>query len=345
MTYQFAYGTASVADFHAASSDSEAKTKRASTIEVHGEELVPTQRFFRSFFQRFRVSDSVFRYFDHDEVFQRVAAENSNDTVQYCVERSDSGTQRLLALTSPHRAVTYPDQLVDMVRRFDGANVRYADGIITSEHIPNTHTSVFKVGTDDFERRFVLETPVDGFGNPKIHEALLRLICTNGLVARHSTFRSEIRAGDDVAYSVERALLTFNNEEGFDALRQRVESAQTSWASIRELQDWTRILAREQNSGAIGINAHSRLQRFNDDTFNEYGLANSDTISPKKQRVLPAKCRVYDLLNLVSEAATHHGSPAARHTLYGHIGSMVSQEYDLEGTAGNCPEFRDFLLN
>ena len=54
-------------------------------------------------------------------------------------------------------------------------------------------------------------------------------------------------------------------------------------------------------------------------------------------------CRVYDLLNFSSELATHHSDAAGNRALQAYIGSLISEEYDLEGTAENVTEFADFF--
>ena len=61
--------------------------------------------------------------------------------------------------------------------------------------------------------------------------------------------------------------------------------------------------------------------------------------------MLPARCRVYDLLNFASELATHHARPVASQALQAHIGTMVSDEYDMEGTAEKVSDFDDFFVN
>jgi hypothetical protein len=75
-----------------------------------------------------------------------------------------------------------------------------------------------------------------------------------------------------------------------------------------------------------------------------YGLADLDALTVKKQRTLPTACRVYDLLNFTSELATHHARPEAARTLQGHLGQLISGEYDLEGTAEQFGDWRDFFL-
>ena len=75
-----------------------------------------------------------------------------------------------------------------------------------------------------------------------------------------------------------------------------------------------------------------------------YGIANLDAFSQKRQRVLPTKCRVYDLLNFASEVATHQSSPEAGLKLQAYIGDLVSDEYDMEGTAEKVKDFQDFFV-
>jgi hypothetical protein len=74
-----------------------------------------------------------------------------------------------------------------------------------------------------------------------------------------------------------------------------------------------------------------------------YGLANLDALSIKRQRVLPAKCRVYDLLNFATELATHHANAAGNRVLQAQVGSLISEEFDLEGTAESVTDFADFF--
>ena len=42
---------------------------------------------------------------------------------------------------------------------------------------------------------------------------------------------------------------------------------------------------------------------------------------------------MYDLLNFASEMATHRATPLAGRHLQAYIGSLISDEFDMEGTA------------
>lgn len=64
----------------------------------------------------------------------------------------------------------------------------------------------------------------------------------------------------------------------------------------------------------------------------------------RRQRLLPVKCRVYDLLNFASEVATHVAAQDDVRPLQSWIGTRLADEFDLEGTAGQAPEFADLLV-
>jgi hypothetical protein len=50
-----------------------------------------------------------------------------------------------------------------------------------SEHAPR-YNPTFQIARDGFQNKFVLDTPIDGYGRPAVYLSMLRLICANGLV-------------------------------------------------------------------------------------------------------------------------------------------------------------------
>ena len=164
------------------------------------------------------------------------------------------------------------------------------------------------------------------------------------------------RGGTDVDYALVRALEGFNNEEGYAALRQRFESATTSWASVNEANKLYRTLIRVHHdrelpgclvaAGGDGARAAALplFHRITGDISHIYGLANLDALSVKRQRTLPVACKVYDLLNFASEIATHHATEAGRRRLHAYVGDLLANEYDLEGSTTQFAEWRDFFI-
>ena len=315
-------------------------------LEVKGEPIKPTKRFWRSFFMRFGIADNVFRYFEPAEVFDRISQRVADDTVRYCIERDADGNARLLAVSSPNRPLITYAEVHDLVARYGGNHTAYDEGILTSTHTPRGGNQTFQIRGEGFQHRFIMETPVDGFSHPKVYLSFLRLICSNGAVGYSRTFRSDISLGKDIAHCIGRALESYDNDDGYAALRQRFESAQTSWASVRECHDLYRTLVNAHGHKQITKpNVLTDLTAVTGNLHALYGLSNLDALSIKRQRVLPAKCRVYDLINFASEIATHHADFGGRRAMQAYIGNLISDEYDMEGTADTVSEFGDFFAN
>ncbi len=344
---QFEYRPAKVQDFQVVQQPAGTLTAEpATTVRIDGETLLPSNRFWRSLFHRLGLSEQVFRYFSYDEVFARVVASGQNDQLKICIERPHKGQPRLLAVSAPKRAVLKYHEANKLVEKHAGESHVYQDGIIVSRHTPRSGFNGFCIGPDQFHNRFVMEVPIDGYGQPRIYLSLLRQICENGAIGYSRAFRSDLRVGEDASFTLDRAMGQFDHEEGFAALRQRFESAQTSWASVLEARQLEKVLTRcgsDLNGGSH--QSLDRLRSITGDMNAVYGLSNLDSLSQKRQRILPVKCRVYDLINFASELATHHAKSTAQMRLQAYIGSLVSDEYDLEGTATKAPDFQDLFMN
>jgi len=369
----------------AVQADQDAKTgqRKVKAVLVHDEPLKPTDRFWTSLYARYGFNGSFFKYFRHDEVFDRIS-QVETDRVRVCVERDDqTGENRLLAVSSPTKPIVLHDDLMSTLNRYEGQDIAYADGIVESTHVPRAGSNTFSICGDDFSNRFVMSVPVDGYGLPNIYLSLLRHICTNGAIGYAKAFRSSLalgRGNDDVNYSIVRALDGFGNDEGFAALRQRFEAAGNSWASVYEAQNlykhlvklhyhkhvgWDgaalvgdsgiRRLLREHGSPVVGDDGLrldeisspmvTAFHRMTGDVSRLYGLANPDALSVKRQRTLPVACKVYDLLNFASEVATHHADEYGSRSSQAWLGSVISGEYDLENSCESYGEFRDFFLD
>jgi hypothetical protein len=346
MTRTFDYGYARVGQLRIADQTVNRSGRiTVNSIEVDGQPARPTQRFWKSFFQRFGVADNVFRYFSPAEVFERISMRAKDDTLRYCVERDERGEASLLAVSSPKRPVIDYGDVMNLVRRYEGREVAYEHGMVRSTHVPRGGERPFAIGADDFQHRFVMETPIDGFSQPRIYLSFLRTICSNGAIGYTRAFRSDVSLGKDIGHCISRALESYDNGDGYAALRQRFESAQASWASMHECIKLYRSLQKTRAQGSVKADVISKFHRLTGNLTDLYGLANLDALSQKRQRILPAKCRVYDLINFASEAATHHADAAGNRVLQAFIGTLISDEYDMEGTATAGCDFSDFFIN
>ncbi len=357
---------------------------KVKAVLVHGEPLEPTDRFWTSLYARFGFSGYFFKYFQHNEVLDRIA-KVENDQVRVCIERNPvAGKNRLLAVSSPNKPLVLYDDLMATLGRYEGRNIVYGDGVVESTHVPRAGANTFNICGDEFSNRFVMSVPVDGYGLPNIYLSLLRHICTNGAVGYAKAFRSSLALGkgsDDVNYSVVRALEGFGNDEGFAALRSRFDAAGKSWASVNEAQSLYKHLLKmlyhkhvgwsgASVAGEIGMappfqngivapaladNAKlpeeisspiiTKFHALTGDVSGIYGISNPDALSVKRQRTLPTRAKVYDLLNFVSEVATHHADEFGARSSQAWLGSLTSGEFDLENSCESYGDFRDFFLD
>lgn len=342
-----ASGSGSTPGSDAAQRESLAATARSrapKALYLNGEPVFTTPRFWWSLFVRCGLNESVFRYFDPAEVFDRVAAVDAGRSIRFAIEgdASRGGARRLLAVTSPNGPILDRASVAEMIDRYDGHRIMYSGGVLRSMHVPASGDRAIRIGPDEFRQRFQLDVPVDGLGEPRFHVALLRLVCQNGAIGTRSAFRSVVRMGKDPQHSLERALGHFANDDGFSAMRDRFESSQRSWASLREV----RLLERQLDTISWGLTdgaaaRRAAFRRMVGDYEARYGIATVEALSVKRQRMLQANCRVYDLLNFATEMATHHAPPQAAARLHGWLGSTLTEEYDLENTATEVPEFVD----
>jgi len=346
MRWNFEYGEARIQDFQVQSiRDLKTNQTQVQSIQLFGQEMQPTRRFWKSMFMRFGFSQSIFRYFDYGEVFERISEKSANDRVRYCVEQGPNGNTRLLSVSNPKRPMITHESARDLLESYGGSDIRYSEGVLTSTHRPRRGDCDFEIQGDRFKHRFVMETPIDGFSQPRIFLSFLRLLCSNGAIGYSRAFRSDVSLGKDIGHCISRALESYDNDEGYAGLRQRFSSSQTSWASLNECNQLYKLLFKLEKGRCL--NEPKTLDDFHRMTGHlnhVYGLTNLDALSEKRLRVLPAKCRVYDLINFASEVATHHADERGSQTIQAHIGSLISDEYDMEGTANQASEFADFFV-
>ena len=350
MSISFTYGQATVSDIEVHSVERTQTGKvTLKELTIDGQRVQASRRFWRSFFARFGIAENVFRYFSPSEVFQRISQHNKDDAFRFCIANRMNGKRQrseLQAITNLKRPVIRYNEIVDLLERNGGKDIRYHNGLVHSTHAPRGGSREFQIGGDQFRDRFCMETPIDGYGHPRLFLSIMRLVCSNGMVGYSRTFRSDIPVGKHMDHCITRALESFDNGDGYSALRQRFQSSQTSWASVHECLQFASVLEKIQKEnqtttkGLLG-----RFRTIAGNLCELYGLANLEALSDKRRRILPSKARVYDLLNFASEVATHHATAEGANRMQAFIGTMISDEYDLEGTAQDNTEFDAFFLD
>ena len=362
-----AYGSAKLPDFGFKTNVAKSGRVQVTQIRIGDRAFLPSPRFWSSIAANYGLGASPWRYFSPAETFARIASAHPEHGLRFAFENhGGQGKDLLLGITRAHKPVVPYTGLLDLMQEYEGEDSSYCDGRVMSFHRP-TAAEVFVIGGDEFCPRFMLSSPVDGYGKPAVYLCVLRAVCRNGMVAYAKAFQSQLATGrqtEGILHSIARALDSFSNDEGYAAIQQRLDASTKSWASVRETTGLYKLLAKllthdhvrsavQTEGGQVeGARADARpgsllaaYDRLSGDMTEMYGLANIETLPVKRQGVLPAKCSMYDLLNYVTEVATHHAvTPFGKLQLQGWVGRTIADRngFDLEGTRDRFSDFADF---
>lgn len=326
-------------------------------LNVEGQEMEVSSRFWDSIMSRYGFSASIFKYFDYKEVFERIATVSNRDTIRLCIESKEGSAGeklRALAASNPAAAIVNYREGFELFKDYNADSIQYNDGIISTMHTPRV-MDASPINGDIFHNKFNINTPIDGYGTPNIYLAMLRQVCSNGLVAMSPSFKTSIAFGkkdDNFRHQLIRVVEGFNSDEGYAAIRQRIASANDSPASVYEVNSLYKMISKSifdasqvveantditnigvwENSKDVRADVMKKFLTMTGDIALMYGLTNTDALSEKRQRTLNAKCTVYDLINFATEVATHHIPAEGRKKIDGWVGTLITKEYDLEGT-------------
>lgn len=312
-------------------------------------------RFWNSLGSKFGVNQNMFKYFRPEEVLERVGQVHGTDAVvRMAIEKNKYGRfERILAVSSIDKQVVQYNPIIELLMSKGGRELKYNNGIVSGIFTPSSGEQAFSVNGDEFRHMYEASFAIDGYGDPKITLALERLVCLNGMIAKTSAHTAGIKLGkDEIMHTIGRALETYANEEGFDLLVRQIEKAQITTASINECNVVGKVLSQR-----VGLKPGqgSQLQKFhqmcagggNGSLLDFYGEASLDSLDKDFQKKLPSGCKVYDLLNFVTELSSHHVGDSdfiSRRALHELTGNLLSGRYDLEGMESNGDDFTDLFI-
>jgi len=336
---------------------------RGTAIEFNNDRFYPSERFWLSFCAKVGVGTNIFNLYDHDEVFDRVIDRNKISLSGNVRVIEDCKENKLLAISSPGKAVADWQSVLNLIDQKDGYDVKYHNGIITSIHSLQADLPV-KIGNEDFCQRIAVNTPIDGYGLPSVYLALLRQVCSNGMIAMAKAFKTTVKMGkkrknnhdDTVEFALERMFDSFSNDEGFDALIRRINAARSSRLSVREFYQISQILgslrSRQAKEEKKLSDVSPELRKWSSLGGNlhvKYGLAHLKEMTDKQMSLLETDMTVYEAVNFITEVTSHRLHPrvtkdnTVAKRLHGWVGTAISRSYDLEGTLEPCEtpdEFR-----
>lgn len=326
-----------------------------------GEIKNTSDRFWISLASKAGFSTNIFDLFTHEEVFDRIKERKKlgeNSTIRLVEHTNNS---ELLAVSAPDKACVHYDTALELIKRYNGEDVRYSEGMIHSIHdLPNGAVRFIK--DEEFLPKIYVEIPIDGYGNVNTYITLMRTKCSNGMIAMTKAFKSTVNLGNadsDYISNIERMFSSFSNDEGYDALSSRLQLAMESALSVEEFMKIYKVILpsiavdsanaeRTDPAFATSELIRKKFQQMAGDLHQMYGVVNLDALSSKQRSILQTKCTVFDAFNFLTELATHVLTRArsedtkASKKIYALIGDMLAGSYDLEGVMPDGRTAKDF---
>ena len=322
-------------------------------VSIDGREVTQSDRFWNSLYSRFGFGKNVFNYFSPAEVFDRISERRRDDDIQFClIEDSNNSTRPLaLAVSSPDKPIIRLNEAADILS--NGSDMNLLGGYVSSQYTP-IGESQFEIAGDAFDPRYEVGIPIDGYGSAEATISCIRQICSNGMIGYGKVFSSKIIGGKTVQGSRERLVKVcegFGNDEGYDAFRRRFQSASESYASLREVSKVGNIVdAIIGHTKNVGGDTGSlkkivdNFERASGSPSSLYGIITDNAVSAKRLATLPTRTTVYDLINFASEIGTHYANDNQAKKINAALGSLISAEYDLEGSAKSGKDHIDLWL-
>ena len=313
--------------------------------------LRPTPRFWKSLFAEYKLgqpSESFFDYFPYEDVFNRIKQVTDSPLSALCV-RYVPGTTNVFDAYGLSRKNTQTrfDGIMDVLekKRDDLKDVVFDEGIIRAIYHAKDPVAKFDVAGDKYEGQVEIEIPIDGLGNSIAYIGAERLVCRNGATAISPVFRSTFKTGEDGVRTVESIIEGFRNEDGFIQLKKRFENADLSYISMREVfkinKLFQHILDREGNPKIS--KAVYTFSEMLGDFATELGISSFDQVSDKAAAGIPMRPTVLSMIQLLSECSSHYVSHKSGVKINTFIGSLISNNYDLELSKNHMGEYDDFL--
>ncbi len=312
-------------------------------VTLDGDTLATSERFWTSLASKVGISTNIFNLYSHKEVFDRIVRRAAFSRSGHAVAVRDVKNNKLLAITSPDKNIlTYPS-LKEVLKRNEGKNLRYHDGVISSFHNMPVDTPLVISG-EQFAPRIYLETPVDGWGDPRAYLALLRYVCSNGMVGFSKAFKSICKLGtDDPRYSLNRMFDSYSNDEGLDVLSRRLSIANETWMSIDEAHMFMHVIEGwiDHKDNVFADPIRDAMKSLFGDLQGMFGISNLSEMNKRQRSMLPTQATIGEAINFATEIATHHTNRGSERDggftrkIQAEIGNLISKPsgYDLEGTA------------
>lgn len=309
-----------------------------SGIRIGHDAYFVKKRFMKTMMAIFGFAESLFQYFSPEELFARIIERRKETSLRLCIDRK---LMQVNGVTEPKEEVLPMSNVCDIVRedprltaiRYDPDNALMESTLELDDEWEIPQDSKYR-------NQLHFSYSVDQCRTPTIALGLVRMVCTNGMIARRKCFETDLVIEKNHGHHLKQLLRSFNNRNGFDALRERMMIAQNTKASLNELLGVINTLKTHIEEPVPFV---ERLHEIAGHPEERYGQARLDEIRARHRRELPVQASVMDLVNVLTEAATHF-VPDKNLPICAYATNMLAGEFDLEELAENKHSAKPFYL-
>lgn len=331
------------------------RSRKVKTIvdNKNGIVIQPSDRFWASLFREYKLgplAEQFFKYFTYEEVFNRIKSVCDSPLSAICLQYVPGTSNRFVGYGISRLAQqAHFDDVVGVLEKKsnDLKKFEYRDGVIRSTHYSKDQISNFVIGDDKYSGYVTVETPIDGVGMPQAFIGIEREVCTNGLTAMTSVFRSQFKVSGNGIRTLETILDGYRNEDGFIQLKKRFENADLSYISLREALKVSNLFSRLTEGENVDNKIHTAVWKFSDmlgDFPSELGIASLGQVSDKVAGSIPMRPSLLSVIQLLTECSSHYLAGGQSDMVHKFLGSMIASNYDLELSKTHMGDYDAFLL-
>jgi len=298
-------------------------------IRIGNDAYFVHRRFINTMMSIFGFAESLFQYFSPEELFARIIERKKDVPLRICI---DQKLKQLNGVSDVKKETLPLPNVCNIVRE----DPRVTD--IVYDPKTTAMEAIFKLDDEwenprdsRYRNQFHFTYPVDHCNTPTIALGLVRVICSNGLVARKRCFETDLVIENQHGRHLRQLLRSFNNRNGFDALKERLLVAQNTKASVNELLGVANMFKKNIKDPLPFLD---RLNETAGNPEHRYGQSRLENIRSRHRRELPTDASVLDLVNILTEVSTHFMTEK-RSMLDGYAVNMLAGEFDLEELAEN----------
>lgn len=309
-----------------------------SGIRIGNDAYFVKKRFMKTMMRLFGFAESLFQYFSPEELFARIIERRKGTALRLCI---DNKLKQINGVTEPKEEILPMPNVCNIVREDPRLTaITYNPETALMESTLELDDE-WKIPQDSKYRNMLhFSYSVDQCQTPTIALGLIRMVCTNGMIARKKCFETDLVIEKEHGTHLCRLLKSFNNRNGFDALRERMMIAQTTKASVNEFLG---VINTLKNHIEKPVPFVQRLHEVAGHPEMEYGQTSLEEIHSRHRCELPTRASIMDLVNVLTEIATYF-FPDKHIQLCTYATNLLAKEFDLEQLAENKKSAEHFYL-